>query len=80
MIERGSLQVFPVIGESGRFHVASAGRSGLLYLVDLDELDNGWCGCPHFEYKIACQLVPTGDCKHIRAARLYTENVVNGTE
>lgn len=66
-----SLQVFPVVGERGRFHVSSAGGSGLLYLVDLDELDKGWCGCPYFEYKIASPLVPSGDCKHIRAAREF---------
>jgi len=68
-------QVFPVAGELGRFHVQSSGSCGLLYLVDLDELVSGWCGCPHFEYKVASRLVLDAECKHIRAARAYEAGV-----
>ena len=63
--------VYPVAGEPGRYHVKSAGRGGLLYLVDLDELSRGWCGCPHFEFKVAVSLAPVAECKHIRTARVY---------
>lgn len=63
--------VYPVAGEPGRYHVKSSGRRGLLYLVDLDELASGWCGCPHFEYKIAASLSAVAECKHIRSAKVY---------
>lgn len=65
------LGVFPVPGEMGRFHVQSSGKSGLLYLVDLDELVNGWCGCPHFEFQVNSSLNPATECKHIRQARQF---------
>lgn len=65
------LGVYPVSGEPGRYHVKSTGRGELLYLVDLDELASGWCGCPHFEYKIAASLSPVAECKHIRSAKVY---------
>lgn len=64
------LGVYPVAGEAGRYHVKSTGR-GLLYLVDLDELASGWCGCPHFEFKVAVSLSPVAECKHIRSAKAY---------
>ncbi len=63
--------VYPVAGEPGRYHVKSTGHTGLLYLVDLDELICGWCGCPHFEYKVAVSLSPVAECKHIRSAKAY---------
>ncbi len=64
------LGVYPVKGESGRYHVKSNGR-GTMYLVDLDELVNGWCGCPHFEFKVSTSLSPLAECKHIRSAKAY---------
>jgi len=67
------IAVYPVIGEAGRYHVQSAGHEGILYLVDLDELVSGWCGCPHFEYRIGLQLAPEFECKHIKAAKAYRE-------
>ena len=65
------LGVYPVVGEPGRYHVRSAGSRSTLYLVDLCELDSGWCGCPNFEFKASVQLPPFAECKHIRAARAY---------
>lgn len=65
------LGVFPVAGERGRYHVISSRRGGLVYLVDLDELTAGWCGCQNFEYRVAVSLAPVPECKHIRAARAY---------
>lgn len=63
--------VIPITGEAGRFHVQSSGNADLLYLVDLEELGSGWCGCPHFEYRSGLQLSPVIECKHITAARLF---------
>ena len=64
------LGVYPVTKEPGRYYVRSTHGSGV-YMVDLDELDSGWCGCPHFEFKASVQLPPLAECKHIRAARAY---------
>lgn len=77
--------VYPVIGETDRFHVRSAGKDGLLYLVDLNEMSSGWCGCKHFEYKLSMQLAPVAECKHIRFAKAYRRlqqqlSVVRGTK
>jgi predicted nucleic acid-binding Zn finger protein len=69
-MEKNRLQVLPVAGEAGRFHVKSA-KSELLYLVDLDELTAGWCGCPHFEYRSGLELSPVIECKHILAVKEY---------
>jgi predicted nucleic acid-binding Zn finger protein len=67
--------IYPVPGEAGRFHVASSGKADLLYLVDLDEREFpfGWCGCPHFEYRVGLELNPACECKHIAAARAYLD-------
>lgn len=68
------MTVTPIIGEPKRFFVESEepGRSGVNYLVDLDEYrGNGWCGCWDFEFRRQPHLergaVPgTERCKHIR--------------
>lgn len=65
------LGVYPLVGESGRYFVRSHLHGSLMYLVDLEELASGWCGCPHFEYRSSLQLVGGFECKHIRAARSY---------
>lgn len=70
------LEVVPVIGEVGRYHVRSAAAAERMYLVDLDAAEivcGHWCGCMHFEIRIALQLVPAGECKHIQAVRAYLE-------
>lgn len=71
MSARLDLGVYPLRGEPGRYHVRSSIRRNLLYLVDLDALVSGWCGCAHFEYRVGLQLVPEVECKHIRLARTY---------
>ena len=79
-MESSRLQVFPIAGEAGRFHVKSA-KSELLYLVDLNELADGWCGCQHFEYRLEKQLseeLPVTECKHITAARAYAAQPMRG--
>lgn len=63
--------VAPGAGERGRYHVRSSMRGGLLYLVDLDEFDNGWCGCRGFEVISGMSLYSAPPCKHIRIARVY---------
>lgn len=63
--------VYPVPGEQGRYHVCSSKGGGLLYLVDLEEFESGWCGCAHFEYKVASSLSSVTECKHIRFAKAY---------
>lgn len=65
------LGVYPVAGEKSRYHVISSGRKGLLYLVDLDDFDNGGCGCRDFEVRSGMLLYPAPDCKHIRFAKSY---------
>jgi hypothetical protein len=65
------LGIVPVIGEQGRYLVRSGGVHARQYLVDLEEGPAGWCGCPHFEYKIALQLTELAECKHLRRARFY---------
>lgn len=65
------LGVYPVPGEPGRYHVRSSGRGELLYLVDLDEFDNGGCGCRGFEIRSGMMLYPAPECKHIRRAKIY---------
>lgn len=66
------LGVFPVVGERGRYHVRSSGKAAVLYLVDLDDADNGCgCGCRGFEIRSGMMLYPAPDCKHILVARFY---------
>lgn len=65
------LGIYPLVGESGRYFVHSHVHGSMMYLVDLEELASGWCGCPHFEYRNNMQLVGGFECKHIRAARSY---------
>lgn len=71
-----SLEVIPVTGEVGRYHVRSARKMEQMYLVDLAELASGWCGCEHFEYRSGLQLDPVIECKHIAAARLFEKESV----
>lgn len=65
------LEVVAVPGETGRYYVQSAKKPERVYLVDLNELVAGWCGCEHFEYRCGLQLSPLVECKHIVAARAF---------
>lgn len=65
------LGVYPVAGESGRYHVRSSGKSLALYLVDLDDIDARGCGCRGYEVLSGMMLYAAPDCKHIRRARFY---------
>lgn len=65
------LGVYPVSGEHGRYHVRSAGKTPLLYLVDLDDAESCGCGCRDYEVRSGMMLYPAPDCKHLRVARVY---------
>jgi len=59
------------------------GSDWVEYLVDLDEYDgNGWCGCQHFEFRLAPRL-EEGErnhfslrCKHIVDAIAFWQSYV----
>lgn len=66
------LGVYPVPGESARYHVRSSGKAATLYLVDLDDMENGCaCGCRDFEVRSGMMLYPAPGCKHIKWAEAY---------
>lgn len=65
------LGVYPVTGERGRYHVRSSGKTGALYLVDLEDSDSAGCGCRDYEVRSGMMLYPAPDCKHLRLAKSY---------